>query len=110
MQQTPRGDLFPQIAYQQPRPPLFLLAQRLGIPFWSIDVIHQNEGWLAPHREPHILGSEVLVGGMSGGIDWLPLFFAVRLGDKRVRVDAQHRDLMIKLDLARAHQARYGRG
>src|SRR4051812_35346515 len=58
MQQSSGSKFLPQPEEKVPRKFEFLRADCGEIPFRAIHVVDGNKGWLAPHRETHIVGLE----------------------------------------------------
>lgn len=84
-------------------------AERDGVPLRAIPVVNADKGWLAPHREAHVVPREVGVEAAAKRFNLAPLLLGVRLGDARRLMNARNLHAEAELALAFTHQAADGR-
>ena len=90
VQNSARSKTFPQTANQLVGQPPLVPAQRGGIPFGTVHVIHGNKGWLSTLGQAYIASHELginLLGQLANGC---PLFIGIGPSHPRVFVNTGH--------------------
>ncbi len=85
-------------------------AQCGGVPLGAVAVIDGNERRLAAHGQAHVVAHQISVDLPAEGLDVLPLFFGVGLGDARRLPDALDRHFVAEFGFARLDQPADRRG
>ena len=85
-------------------------ADGVGVPFARFEIVDRDEGRLAAHGEPHIVGDELLVHLLAESVERLPGLFRKRLGDARMLGDPFDAHVEVEIDIGETRQARDRRG
>ena len=80
-------------------------AERIGVPFGRLIVVDRDEGRLAPHGEPHVMGREVRIDALAQRIERGPGFVGERQGDARLLGDPRQIHVERERDLGGPDQA-----
>ena len=85
-------------------------ADRLGVPLFRLEIVDRDEGRLAAHGEPHVVGDKRRVDLLAQSVERLPGLLGEGLGDARVLGDALDLHVEAEIDVGEAREAGDRRG
>ena len=80
-------------------------ADRVRVPLARFEIVDRNEGGLAAHGQPHVVGDELLVDLLAESVERLPRLLGKRFGDARMFRDPLDPHVEGKIDVSEARIA-----
>ena len=80
-------------------------ADRVRVPLARLEIVDRDEGWLAAHGQPDVVGDELLVDFFAESVERLPRVIGKRFGDARMFGDPLDPHAEGKVDVSEARIA-----
>ena len=85
-------------------------ADGVGVPLARFEIIDRDEGRLAAHGEPDVVGDQLPVDLLAESVERFPGLFRIGLGDARMLGDPLDAHVELEIDVGETREARDRRG